>query len=502
MSTSSTHSGARTERIVVPDNRDDSPPDDFWDESADITAEDVDDFEDDEDEDGEKALERSHSKIVLFALSIIALTSVAGLVLFPAYRQAIVGAAILLSLMVLFVMSRLGDGMKPEWLPASKPEKFGPRRLLWHGYVVFKMWRYPLVPLPRPFAFYGVKRDENRDWVYSVRHAIRAIVVFFDGKGGIGKTTGSTWLAAEERIATEQPVGLLDADSGGGDDALDRFELDASQALSTDDCANMIINHGWIPTYEDIGRLMQFHDATGVGVTTMQNDSNIDRDTMSALLLGILPAVNAIYVDATPGYKEPNTYGAIRVATVTVLPGLYHVKASIKRIRMTLDHKGYGLREKIAEGKGVIIEISAVPWRKFNVRTQYELAERFGVDPKFVVLLPYNRWLKNTQPVAYDRDKREYTWRVPIKYRWALSQVLRLRAEIALEHNKAHPPASVPGAPHRRYWDDQNQAIVSEILLKPSDTDNEYAAASQDAVDSGHPGRTGTSPDFTERSEP
>lgn len=386
---------------------------------------------------------------------LIALAVLAALInRYGTVRNLIIAGVVLALVLTGFVAWKLHGTSSPEaaarkanyplWVAATRPRKFGPRLILWSMYVLLKLYRYRWIPVPRPFGVYEARRREYRRWVYSVRKWIRGIIGIIGGKGGIGKSTIVPNLSTEERVATEEPVIAFDADSGGGVLA-ERFQLVGVPTLTSDDVARMIVRDGWTPNHESLSRLLAFHEASGVGITTMEKGSEIDATTMAMTLQTLLSSVNSVYVDTTPGFKEENTYGVASVVTVPILPGNIHVDADKSFIRKTLDEPGYGFRDRLARGEGVVIAISAVRWMDFNMRTVYELAELFGVDPKYIVLLPYNKWFKNTKPVPYDREKREYARQISSKYRFALSWLLRVRAEVAIEYNKRHPADPVPG---------------------------------------------------------
>ena len=179
----------------------------------------------------------------------------------------------------------------------------------------------------------------------------------------------------------------------------------------------------------------------------MEHGSHIGPSDFDWTVRALRKVFHSVVVDTTPGYKEQNTLAVIRNASVIVIPGNIHADDDMDQVVETLDHPEYELRARYDRGEGPIIAISAIRWWQYNVRTVYELAKRFDVDPEHIVLLPYSRWLKNQRPVNYQRDTSEYGWPIGPKYRYAVSWLLRRKTEMTLQHNRNNPPAAIPGAP-------------------------------------------------------
>lgn len=332
----------------------------------------------------------------------------------------------------------------PEWVIASRPIKPGLRRVFWWFYKNLQLFRWSWVPVPRTVSLYWRRVYENRAWVYENRLLIKAIVQIFTEKGGSGKSTISTWLAAEERMTTEHDVLLVDADSGGGHVA-ERFELDPDATFTTSAAVELFVHRAGTLTVHTLQRLATLHGPTGVFVTNMLMKAEITREAMAATLRALWAFVATVYVDCTPGFKEENTYGTAQVATVALLPGCIHVNADMSSIKKTLDDTDLGFRNRVYDGRnGFVIVIEAVRWKDYNLRTVYHFAEEFRVAPEDIVLIPYDPWLHATNPVRYDRSYRHAQVLRP-KTRYALSELLRRRAEVAMAFNKSSdqhtPPA-------------------------------------------------------------
>lgn len=330
----------------------------------------------------------------------------------------------------------------PQWVLASRPIKPGPRRVLWWVYMTCRLYNLRWIPVPRHVGVYWRRQGENRKWSYGNRKSTRAIIAVVQGKGGCGKTTITTYDSVEDRASTEELVLVIDADSGGGVIAGDRFELNVKGKFTTESLSERIQRDPRI-TAEELDRRVMWHEPTNIGVVPMNTGADLSAEQMSQLVTALAPLAHSVYVDTTPGFKEVNTPGAVSVANVVMLPATYHVMADRIQLRSTLDHQQYELRS--SKKDSVLIQVSGIRWWQYNLRTVYELASEFEVSPEQIILVPYSRWLKGTKPVTYDRLTRTLLHLSP-KTRYAKSVAVRRRGEVA-ERNPLNLPLQGPLAP-------------------------------------------------------
>ncbi len=347
-----------------------------------------------------------------------------------------------------------GPRPKPAWLAAARPPArkwrsattwwkrvlfmaipWGPRRMLWFWYELLRLYKLEWIPVPRTGPSERSAARANREWLYHNRMRIKQIVMVYLAKPDGDTTTFATLMAAYERITCGHDVLLCDLDSRGGQ-AYERFGLDRDKTITSDEIAKIASRHeyDWLPQPSMLHALVAQHEDTGVMVTFMPKGTKIHGWNVRRALTALSPTVGSIYVDTTPGFEDPSTAGAAYAAPLVILPGHIHVEADMVSIQESLDTEKY----KIRKDHRYLIVIESVRRRDYNLRTVYRLAERFDVDPDCIVLVPYDKWLRDSGYIVFDRDTRQFC-KLRLKTRYALSELMRRRGELALEFNREHP---------------------------------------------------------------
>ena len=327
---------------------------------------------------------------------------------------------------------------KPDWYLASRPKNWL-WIALWWMYGLFGCYKYRFIPVPRYWGSYRRRIRENRRFMYKNEAYSKGIFSFHSLKGGALKTTVSTWSAAENAASTTGTTLLIDADSGMLESAARRFLVYLhTKFLRFPNAARLILHKGWIPTNEEILEFAPRHEESGAYILTMDEVTHFTGEQMKHVLETFKPAVGSLFVDPGPGNKEPNSPGVLKASTVVTITGIHQNEDSIAGVHGSLATESYGLRQRIDNGETVFIAIGGVSWLNFNKRTQYEQAAEFGVSPESVVLLPDHKHIIKSRPV---RRKA-----VSLKFRYAISNLNRLRVEAAIAYNQQHALA-VPAAP-------------------------------------------------------
>lgn len=324
----------------------------------------------------------------------------------------------------------------PNWVRSSKPETKGLRLAIWWLYCVSRAYKVSWIPVPRPFWSYRNQISVNIDAIRAKRDRIMGIVTIASRKGGTGKTSVGSWMNSMFSLFIDITSALFDADSGS-DAAGGRHGIHPDpNHLTSLQVARMILEHGWRPTKQDFTRKVAFDKLSQAYVIPYAIDIEMSPEEMATVAYTLKPACDLLFLDTAPGIKEKNTEGAIAADTVTILTARHNVEDDMRGISLALAHKPYQLQTK-AKSDGVIIVLNAVKWYNFNKRTQYMEAEKFGVRPDQVVLIPFRRYLYNTKQV--DTNK------VSSKVLFAWTNLMVAIANATERHNDAHPAKSLPG---------------------------------------------------------
>ena len=313
----------------------------------------------------------------------------------------------------------------PAWVRAAKPADDPLQRLLWWIYVIFGLYKTKAQP-PKEVSFFRLRKVINASMaaVNSVREETAAIVSVIAVQGGVGKTTISTWLAATLAWASKLSVAIIDTDRGGGLVAsrfkLTKVKMTAGQIkrpMSIYELGRRIAN-GEIFTPEkliaetvsdpDTG-IMIFHAPPGRGMGIGQTE-NVLKHVRSQFAGGMV-------VDTTPGLRVPMTDAAVNASQVNIIVVRGLSDESITGVRTALNYEPYKLRESIGS---VLVVVAALPLKKCNMRTAYELIDGYNLRPR-----KSNEALSGEETVEEEKDLVE----VSAEERLYPSQILFLPSD-------------------------------------------------------------------------
>jgi cellulose biosynthesis protein BcsQ len=271
-----------------------------------------------------------------------------------------------------------------DWVRASKPVADPLQFMFWKAYVFLNLYRTLIEP-PKEVSYFRVKKVAKSimKTVNFVREESAAIIAVIAVKGGVGKTTISTWFAAAMAWATKLSAAIVDTDRGGGLVA-SRFKLNKTKKsngeikrpLNIYDVGTRIeageyftpevlINETVSDKYTGV---MIFHAPPGQGMG-VERTGNMLRHLRSQYAGGLV-------VDTTPGLRVPMTNAAALTANVKIIVAQGLSDESIEGVRTALNFKPYNLRDSIDT---VLVVIVALPVKKCNRRTAYELVGKFNL---------------------------------------------------------------------------------------------------------------------------
>lgn len=331
----------------------------------------------------------------------------------------------------------------PPWVVASRPEHWGIRLCLWWVWKQF-LYRFKWIPQPRPWGSYQRRTSENTSFCIDHRGEAMAIITVVAPKGGSGKTSRSTWGAVSDG-AVFHTVLLCDLDTIGNNAAVRRLSCTPENTMSIDRVAHMITTaeHPWVPSFSDLVTRLESYPG-GVWIFRCPSGFKPTVSDTCRVIEALKKSCHTLWVDTGPGVSNDATAGAVRASTIRMLTVLYKRVDSIRGAEIALDHPPYGMKEG-DRLRYTLIAVSGVPWRAFNTRTQYEYAERFGVRPDQIVLIPVNQMQRDEEPVRPTK--------LGAKSGFAESWLTRRRVELAIEYNLNHPSGdleherdSFPGA--------------------------------------------------------
>lgn len=325
----------------------------------------------------------------------------------------------------------------PAWHRDFEPKVRGLRNpwwTLWWLYGVCRLYKLTWLPTPHHWGSYRARISENHAFVWSLGKSVAGVYEEESVTGGVGKTSLSTWHAAELQQFSDANVLLIDADSGAKGKAAIRFEINMDdQLLKFEDVHNLILNGHWVPTHDELYTWLPRHEETGTRLLSTNSSLELTETKMRRVIKSIRPAYSAVFIDTTPGVKEDITRGSRSVATVISVPCLFastELKHDINTTRDHMNKKEQEFDRRLAEG-GLFISVNDVPKGKFNRRTQYELAEQLNVPASQVLLFPSDTHLYKKRPVIRSA--------VSTRFLYALSESTRLRTIANAEYNKRHP---------------------------------------------------------------
>lgn len=310
----------------------------------------------------------------------------------------------------------------PPFVMAGRPLKIGPRRALWWLWSRFGLYNHAFrwIPQPRPYGLYArhvLALVGNINYVRKYSHTIIDVITL---KGGGGKTTVTTWLAAALMHAHKWLVYILDLDH-----ALSKVMGRFGHPNKTSGTAWTILHaiehiyglaqKGQQITTEDLLRHSWTDEATGVAFFEGPSEAEpFDATHVDASIPIIAGCTHTTIVDNRPTVTEGAMRAGVYRSCVHVLPGVVGITDHMGGIETTMTRHDLGLstcttahdpetdRDLVVlekAGDTVVVVVIGVRWHQYNTRTQYEIAERFKIDPDRVVLWPYNRYMSRNRRV-------------------------------------------------------------------------------------------------------
>lgn len=279
-----------------------------------------------------------------------------------------------------------------SWVIEQKPKDNDKFQLaLWWLYTRAGLYKYESINPPLQVGWLQLGAEINRltEVVKSFRHAAMAILTIITKKGGVGKTTVTTWLSAFIMNAFKLPVAIFDGDRGGGLVAT-RFGLEEEDALSIEELAGMV-ERGDPLEYEDLVNLTVTDPETGVMVFHAPPGRNIGFDKMLVTMQVLKKKFALMAIDTGPGFRVPVSNAAAQASNVSLVVGYgVSIESIEKGVKLTIDFDAYGLRERIED---VVVVIIGMPLRQCNARLAHNVAERCGVQPEQVAFIPYEKYM-------------------------------------------------------------------------------------------------------------
>jgi MinD-like ATPase involved in chromosome partitioning or flagellar assembly len=231
------------------------------------------------------------------------------------------------------------------------------------------------------------------------------IIAVLTTKGGATKTTVSTWLSATLASVNHSSVAIFDVDRGGGKVAK-RFGFNPKTVMTTDRFVNHILA-GESFDHSTLVRMTESDPLTGVTVFHSQPGQSVTAEKMETALTVLKTELHTLVIDTGPGVRVPSTNASAAVSNVQVVVGNGNSGDDLSDIAATLAHQPYKLAESYAQDEdgnvtafgikdSVVIAISGLHRLKCNTRSQYAFAEQYGVKPEKIVLIPFNRYLRQT----------------------------------------------------------------------------------------------------------
>jgi MinD-like ATPase involved in chromosome partitioning or flagellar assembly len=278
----------------------------------------------------------------------------------------------------------------PPWVLDSKPQDVL-QLVLWWFYTRLGLYKKEKLNPPlmnSPFTV-GLTIRRVKKSINKLRHVATAIIVVLTKKGGVGKTTISTWIGAVLMDAYLFQVGIFDADRGGGLVA-NRFGLNVDDALTTDALVRYVNDNNDL-TYDDLIKFTVSDEETGVLVFHGLPARDIGGDRFTKTVNVLKTGLAGLIIDTAPGFRVPATNAAARVGNVHLVVGYGISQESIELgVKETIDYAPYELGDRLNQ---VVVVIIGMPLRQCNKRTAYNVAKRCGVAPDRVLFIPYEKYM-------------------------------------------------------------------------------------------------------------
>lgn len=289
------------------------------------------------------------------------------------------------------------------WVMAFKPQansrkgRFNPffvvAYLKWFIYTRLRLMKYEFISPPSTIVNARAEIRSNIQYLKDHRQETNAIIVVLSAKGGAAKTSIIQWLAAFIGYYVKSKPALLGMDVGA-DKTVWRFDSKKRPLFSVSLLIELVkqrvsFTANWIQdqteTDEESGVVLFQAKPEGSNI----RDFNID-DTANMLryMHELYPLV---FGDNGPGLNMRESDGAAQAAHVALVCNKGISEEALSDIRATLTLPNYDLASKRIKP---LVVISGVIPSYLNTKTQYEIvAKECHVDPKNVILLPYDRYL-------------------------------------------------------------------------------------------------------------
>jgi MinD-like ATPase involved in chromosome partitioning or flagellar assembly len=286
------------------------------------------------------------------------------------------------------------DSTLEPWIMAVKPNnKFSFHYVMWWLYTRMRLMRFEFITPPSMTANASAEIHENTKFLNDFRKYLNAIIVVLAAKGGSAKTTIIQWLAAFIGYHVRNSPALLGMDVGA-DKTASRFDKDENKLFNVTYLLELVKMK--IPfTAEWLQDQTETDEESGLNLFKAKPKGSGIRDFNTSETLSMMRYMHQLYPllfgDTGPGLNMKASDGAAQSADVVLVCNKGISKEALNDIKETLALPNYGLAEKQIKP---IVVISGVLPRQMNTRTQYEIvAKECNVDPKNVILLPYDRYL-------------------------------------------------------------------------------------------------------------
>ena len=321
------------------------------------------------------------------------------------------------------------------WILANKPKS----KWMWISfskwwlyarltkYQVFKwLWRTPPKTLSRAGARAEIR--ENEQYVNDNRRVSFSSSTVSQG-GGSTKTTTINTLASYASQCIGNGVALMGMDIGA-DKTVSRYNQEEGDVLPTTQLVEWLQQgHRFYPS--DLIPYTTSDAKSGLILFKAKLESELGtldytREQSAKLLKYMVRLYPVLFCDGGPGQNLMTSEGMLESSDIVVLPKKGISKESTADIWKVIHHPPYNL---VARLDRVIVVISAVKKSQLNTRTQADIAERCGVDPNHVVLIPNDRYLDDQVMVNL---KQVDINALSLETRLMYSRLMKLTVQIAV----------------------------------------------------------------------
>ena len=353
----------------------------------------------------------------------------------------------------------------PEWYRASRPKDNPAAEMLWRAYGNMGLYKRTSINPPPYWGSLEETIAANRSFAYdNMAKTAGMVITFFSMKGGAFKTTLGTWVPSYKATIDKGLTLVIDADTNGLQGAARRFGTYSKtpQPFGFPLVADMILATGKSPTPAEIMSFAQMHYQSGAYLLTLDKTTYYTADQLEYIANALAPMTSATFFDTSPGSKEVTTLGIIRASTVVGVTGIYRNDASMAGIHEALNPDRFGLKPEFDPEKPLLIIVGGVPVKEFNLRTQYDLADKFGVEPHRVALLPDHPMILRANPVDHHAISRLFMY--------AIGDVYDRMIKMAIDYRQLHPIVDPTTAPASNPINPRD-ALIEQLLLHSTSPD-------------------------------